>query len=40
MIVPQLEDRPKKMLISNILTRLQNALSYYNSLVMDTVENP
>lgn len=40
MIVPQLEDRPKKMLISNIVTGLQNALSYYNSLVMDTVENP
>lgn len=37
--MPQLEDRPKKILISNIVAR-QNALNYYNSLVMDTVENP
>lgn len=38
--MPQLEDRPKKILITNIVARLQNALNYYNPLVMDTVENP
>lgn len=38
--MPQLEYRPKKILISIIVTRLQNAMQNYNSLVMDTVENP
>lgn len=39
LIVPQLEDSLKKILISNIVARLQNALNYYTLPVIDTVES-
>lgn len=37
--MPQFEDSQKKILISNTMARLQKALNYYTSPVIDTVEN-
>lgn len=39
LIMPQLEDCLKKIVISNSVARLQNALNSYTSRVIDTVEN-